>query len=209
MDALEAIETCRSIRRLRPDPVPQELLVDLVRYATCAPSAGNSQHWRFLVVTGEEERRWFRDMLVEALGVRLAWVPEEGDTSSAARNQRMYRSFILDFDKIPAFVLTTIENAFPSREAPDPQFMWSSVYAATQNLLLAARALGLGAAMTTNHKENEPAVRAYFAIPDDVGIGATVPIGYPVGRYGPLTRRPVEEVVNWGRWDRWEAPVAD
>lgn len=208
MDVLEAIQTCRSIRRLRPDPVPAETLVELVRYATCAPSAGNSQNWRFIIVNDETDRRWFRDMLVTAIGPRLEWIPADDDRSAAARNQRMYRSFILDFDKIPAFILTTIENVFPNPETPDPQFMWSSVYAATQNLLLAARALGLGAAMTTNHKENEPAVREHFGIPDDVGIGATVPVGYPIGKYGPLTRRPVDEVVTWNRWDRGEPPRA-
>lgn len=201
LDVLEAMETCRSIRRLRPDPVPDDLLMKLVEYATYAPSAGNSQNWRFIIVTDPEDRRWFRDMLVNAIGGRLSWVPEDGDMSPAARNQRMYRQFILEFDKIPAFILSTIENTFPSAEAPDPQFMWSSVYAATQNLLLAARALGLGAAMTTNHKENEPAVREHFGIPDNVGLGATIPIGYPIGRYGPLTRRPVAEVVRWNRWD--------
>lgn len=112
----------------------------------------------------------------------------------------MYRRFILEWDRIPAFVLTTIKDEFPSAEHPDPQFMWSTIYAATQNLLLAARALGLGAAMTTNHKENEPAVRERFGVPDNVGIGATIPIGYPEGRYGPLTRKPVDEVLFRNRW---------
>jgi nitroreductase len=201
MDVLEAMSTCRSIRRLRPDPVPPELLEELVRYATYAPSPGNSQLWRFILVTDPDDRRWFRDMLVDAVGPRMAWVPAEDDDSVKARNQRMYRRFIFEFDQIPALVITTVENAFPSAEAADPQFMWSSVFAATQNLLLAARALGLGAAMTTNHKENEPAVRARFGIPDHVGIGATVPVGYPIGRYGPLRRRPLEEVIAWNRWD--------
>ncbi|MEU9888870.1 nitroreductase family protein [Sphaerisporangium sp. NPDC051011] len=205
MNLLDAMSTCRSIRRLSPEPVPDDLLRELVRYATYAPSPGNSQLWRFIIVTDPEDRRWFRDMLVEAVGERVAWVPEDDDTSVRARNQRMYRRFILDFDKIPAFIITTVENAFPSAEAPDPQFMWSSVFAATQNLLLAARALGLGAAMTTNHKENEPAVRQRFGIPDNVGIGATVPIGYPVGKYGPLLRRPVGEVISWNRWGAVES----
>lgn len=200
LGVLEAMATCRSIRRLRPDPVPDDVLTELVRYATFAPSPGNSQRWRFVVVTDPADRRWFRDMLVDAIGERLAWVPDEDDRGVAARNQRMYRSFILDFDKIPAIILTTVTNDFPTAEEPDPQFMWSSVYAATQNLLLAARAMGLGAAMTTNHKENETAVRAHFGIPDSVAIGATIPIGYPIGRYGPLTRRPVVDVIAWNKW---------
>lgn len=200
MDVLEAMETCRSIRRFKPDPVPDELLERLVYYATRAPSAGNTQLWRFMIVTAEDDRRWFRDMLVDAVGPRLAPPPADDDQSQAARNARMYRRFILEFDRIPAFIITAVENAFPNAERPVEQFMWSTVFAATQNLLLAARALGLGAAMTTNHLENEPAVRAHFGIPDNVGLGATVPIGYPEGNYGPLTRRPVAEVVYRNRW---------
>lgn len=202
MDTFTAMETCRSIRRLKPDPVPDEVLEKLVYYATRAPSAGNTQLWRFLIVTAPEDRTWFRDMLAAAVGPRLPAMPATDDHSPAARNARMYRRFILEFDRIPALIITTIENAFPSAENPVAKFMWSSVYAATQNLLLAARAMGLGAAMTTNHLENEPAVREHFGIPDSFEIGATIPVGYPEGNYGPVTRRPAAEVIfreHWGR----------
>ena len=203
MDVLEAMETCRSIRRLKPDPVPDELLQQLVHYATRAPSAGNTQLWRFLIVTDPDDRRWFRDMLAEATKARLGDAPPpEDDHSQHARNTRMYRRFILEFDKIPAFIITAVENAFPNKERPVDQFMWSTVFAATQNLLLAARALGLGAAMTTNHLENERAVREHFGIPDNFGLGATIPIGFPEGRYGPVSRRPIAEVVFHDRWGR-------
>ena len=190
IDVFTAMETCRSIRRFKPDPVPDEVLEQLVHYATRAPSAGNTQLWRFLIVTDPDDRRWFRDMLVEAVSPRLPPAPTDDDMSQQARTSRMYRRFIFEFDRIPAFIMTTIHNAFPNADKPVPQFMWSTVFAATQNLLLAARGLGLGAAMTTNHLENEPAVRAHFGIPDDVGIGATIPVGYPEGHYGPVSRRP-------------------
>ncbi len=199
-DLFEAMETCRSIRRFRPDPVPDELLEKLVHYATRAPSAGNSQLWRFLIVTDPQDRRWFRDMLVEAVSPRLAAQPSDDDHSPAARNARMYRRFILEFDRIPAIVITTIRNAFPNADQPVPQFMWSTIFAATQNLLLAARGLGLGAAMTTNHLENEPAVREHFGIPDDYGIGATIPVGWPEGRYGPVSRGPASDVIFKNHW---------
>jgi nitroreductase len=96
--------------------------------------------------------------------------------------------FIFEFDKIPVFIITAIEDAFPSADEPDPHFMWSSVYLAAQNLLLAARAMGLGADMTASHLWDEPAVRQHFGIPENFHLGATIPIGYPEGRYGPLTR---------------------
>jgi nitroreductase len=135
-------------------------------------------------------------MLVEAVSPRLGdGDPPADDNSVDARNLRMYRRFILEFEKIPVIILTLVENAFPTAEAADVAFAWSSVYAATQNLLLAARGLGIGAAMTTNHLENEQAVREHFKIPDNWEIGATIPLGYPEGKYGPLTRNPVPEVM--------------
>ncbi len=199
IDLFEAMETCRAIRRLRPDPVPDELLERLVYYATRAPSAGNRQLWKFLIVTEHDDRRWFRDMLVDAIGVRYP-EPTEGDTSPAAHAQRRYREFIFGFDQAPVLILPLIENGFPNPQSPDVRFAWSSVYAATQNLLLAARGLGLGAAMTTNHLENEPAVREHFGIPPTFEIGATIPLGYPIGRYGSLTRNPVEPTMFRGRY---------
>ena len=199
IDLFEAMETCRSIRRLRPEPVPDETLVKLVHYATRAPSAGNSQLWRFLVVTCPDDRRWFRDMLVEAIGGKLP-KPAERDMSAAAHAQRSYRKFIYDYDQIPVIILTLIENDFPRSGTPDVRFAWSSVYAATQNLLLAARGLGIGASMSTNHLENEPAVRAHFGIPDNFEIGATIPLGYPIGRYGPLTRKDAADTMFRSRF---------
>lgn len=189
-DLFEAMETCRSIRRLSPDPLPDALIERLIHYATRAPSAGNRQLWKFLVVTAPQDRRWFRDMLVEAIGHRFPEPPAD-DPSPAAHGARRYRQFIFEFDRLPVLVLPLIENAFPNAHTPDVHFAWSSIYAATQNLLLAARGLGLGAAMTTNHLENEAAVREHFGIPAHFEIGATIPVGYPIGRYGPLNRQPV------------------
>lgn len=204
-DLFEAMETCRSIRRLKPDPVPDELIERLVHYATRAPSAGNSQLWKFLIVTDPDDRRWFRDMLVEAIGHKFP-EPAADDQSHAALGARRYRQFIFEFDQLPVLVLPLIKNAFPKPEAPDVHFAWSSIYAATQNLLLAARGLGLGAAMTTNHLENEPAVRDHFGIPADYEIGATIPVGFPIGRYGPLTRGPVAPTMLR---DRFGTPWAE
>ena len=200
MDIFEAMETQRAIRRLKPDPVPDELLQQLVHYATRAPSAGNSQLWGFLVVTDPAERTFFADLLRKGWEGRLAPEPDPADQSRAARAARGFRRFILEFDRIPAVIFPCIEDGYPPRGEPNPMFMWSTIYPATQNLLLAARALGLGAAMTTFHMVDEPAIKAHFAIPENVSIGATIPVGYPEGRYGPLNRKPDTEVTFWNRW---------
>ena len=105
-----------------------------------------------------------------------------------------------NFDQVPAIIFPCVEDGYPDADTPNPMFMWSTIYPATQNLLLAARALGLGAAMTTFQMADEAAIKAHFGIPDNVSIGATIPVGYPQGRFGPLTRKPVDEVIHWNSW---------
>ena len=198
MDIFEAMETCRAIRRLKPDPVPDELLQKLVHYATRAPNAGNRQIWGFLVVTDPAEKKFVGDVLRKFWEPRRP-EPEAGDTREL-RQARNFRNLALNFEKTPAIIFTCISNTYPNAENPHPWTRWSTVYPATQNLLLAARALGLGAAMTTFHTAGEDEIKEHFGIPENVFIGATIPVGYPEGRYGPVNRRPAEEVTHWNRW---------
>ena len=85
--------------------------------------------------------------------------------------------------------------------APREQFTWSALYPAAQNILLAARALGLGSVFTTLHATAEPTVREVLELPDGIRIAATIPIGWPEGVFGPLNRRPVEDFVHRNRWE--------
>ena len=196
MDLFEAIDSNRAMRRLKPDPVPRELLEKLVHAATRAPSAGNSQLWGFVVVTDRDDMRFLAEIVQRRMGTR-SW--PEGDDPQA-RLMRAVRYLVTHFDELPAVIFCCIRNAYPDAENPVPMTMWSSIYPATQNLLLAARGLGLGAAMTTFQVADEPAIKEHFGIPDDVHIGSTIPVGYPMGRFGPLGRKPLDEVLHWGRW---------
>jgi nitroreductase len=204
MELLEAMETCRAIRRLKQDPVPDELLEQLIYYATRAPNAGNSQLWDFLVVTGEEDRAFLGELFRTSWGrvVSEGWGQRRAEATTGvadARPRRTVSRLVAEFERVPAVVFTCVRNGYPAAD-PNEQFMWSTIYPATQNLLLAARGLGLGAVMTTLHLAAEEEVRAHFGIPEEVRIGATVPVGYPAGRYGPVSRKPVVEVMHWGRW---------
>jgi nitroreductase len=200
MDLFEAMETQRAIRRLKPDPVPEELLLRLVHYATRAPSAGNAQLWRFLIVTEQADREFLGDVVRRAFEPRIAPEPAADDNSPAARGTRTFRDFALHFERVPAAVLCCCEDGYPSFEEPQRIFTWSTIYPAVQNLLLAARALELGAAFTTFQIAGEPEIKERFGIPEQVFVGAVVPVGYPEGKYGPLSRVPVEEVTYWDRW---------
>ena len=196
MDLFEAMDTNRAMRRLKPDPVPRELLEKLVHAATRAPSAGNSQHWSFVIVTNREDMRFLGDILQRRLG-QFSRDPED---DAQGRMMRAVRYLIAHFHETPAVIFCCIRNAYPNAETPVRATMWSTIYPATQNLLLAARGLGLGAAMTTFQAGAEDEIKAHFGIPDDVYIGSTIPVGYPMGRFGPLGRKPIDEVLHWERW---------
>ena len=196
MDLFEALDTNRAMRRLKPDPVPRELLEKLVHAATRAPSAGNSQHWSFVIVTNREDMRFLGDILQRRLG-QFSRDPED---DAQGRMMRAVRYLIAHFHETPAVIFCCIRNAYPNAETPVRATMWSTIYPATQNLLLAARGLGLGAAMTTFQAGAEDEIKAHFGIPEDVYIGSTIPVGYPMGRFGPLGRKPIDEVLHWERW---------
>ena len=198
MDLFEAMETCRAMRRFKPDPVPRETLERLVHYAICSPTAGNSQLWSFLMLTEPADKEFFGGLIQKVMVPQLP--PDDVvDEAKGAGERRAFRHLIKNFHQVPAIILTCAMNGYP-REEPNPLFVWSTVYPATQNLLLAARALGIGTCMTTFHMLAEPEIRKHFGIPDNVHIGATIPLGYPEGRFGPLTRKPVAKVTHWGRW---------
>ena len=196
MDVFEAMDRNRAMRRLKPDPVPRELLEKLVHAATRAPSAGNSQLWGFVVVTDRDDMRFLAEIVQRRMAGR-SW--PEGDDPQA-RLMRAVRYLVTHFGEVPAVILCCIRNAYPDAENPTPMTMWSTIYPATQNLLVAARALGLGAAMTTFQVAAEDEIKARFGIPEDVHIASTIPVGYPLGTFGPVGRKPLEEVLHWGRW---------
>ena len=103
---------------------------------------------------------------------------------------------------VPALIIACLE--FPEQR-PDTFVAGAgaggSIWPGVQNLLLAARALGLGAAPTTLGLANRPAAKAVLGLPENIEPFCLIPVGYPMGRFGPVTRRPVSEIM---RWDRWE-----
>ncbi|MCB1749462.1 MAG: nitroreductase family protein [Gammaproteobacteria bacterium] len=228
----EVMYQCRAMRRLKPDPVPDEVLLQLVDCALRAPSGSNAQNWRFVVVTdGAQKRRlqavWQRTW---AFYLDAAASAELRGHEDAAGRERMVRAatWLVDhLDEVPAIVCVALapDEAF-ERALKAPATLWkavrhlglgatlrlfarapsinamaagSSAYPAVQNLLLAARALGLGAVITTQHFFVPGEFEAVLGLPRGTRLAALVPIGYPRGRFGPVTRPPVEDVVSWQR----------
>src|SRR5438270_12045006 len=195
----EALRTCRTVRRLRPDPVPDELLRKILTAATWAPSGGNRQPWRFLVVRDAERKRQLRELYLplwrtfsQAYTAHLSGLPAE----ARARQERMVGSadhLAEHFHEAPVIVVVCVhipELAITDAGLDRPSVVGgASIYPAVQNLMLACRAFGLGATLTTLLCLEEPKIRDLLAIPENWATAAYVPIGYPTGKgYGPLTR---------------------
>ena len=196
----EAIYTQRAIRKFLPQPVPQEVLRRVIEAATKAPSGTNRQPWAFVVVEDAAARRRIADALASHLAENDAMRTYfENGAKSDDRSERLMLSGALalaqNIGLAPALIIPCQHPA-----GPDRLMAGSSIYPAIQNLLLAARGLGLGTVLTGFQAGIEPLLREMLALPADTKPVALIPIGYPDAKFGPTRRKPVEEVLHWGKW---------
>jgi nitroreductase len=221
----EAIHTARALRKLKSDPVPEELLQRILEAAVCAPSAGNAQNWIFLVVRDAEQRRSLGAIYRKASQIAAAMYASRGRPPhmSEAEFQRMMSSGSYLWEHMGAAPVILIpcqsrprlprpqdlphdlRESYADEERYVERIRGASIYPAVQNIILACRALGLGTTITTNHIRCESEVRHILGLPQDVQTFAMMPIGYPLGNFGPVLRRPVREVAYA---DRWGNPLA-
>jgi nitroreductase len=199
-DLFEIIRSTRSMRRLKRDPVPSELIRKILEAGTCAPSGGNMQRWRFLVIRDAEIKRTVGAYYKRAWDEQVAPRYRSGEPAPGMNRDRFLR--LLDaaeylaahIHEAPVWIVPCLEGGTPTRTSG------SSIYPAVQNILLAARALGLGATLTTLYLSFEKEVSAALGLPPDVHSYALLPIGYPIGRFGPVRRVPLADVVFENRW---------
>jgi nitroreductase len=188
-DVFHIMHTMRAMRRLKPDPVPDELIEKILIAGTAAPNGGNSQRWRFLVIKDPDTKRQIQPYYRRAF--------EEVH----ARNLEAVEYLTDHFHEAPVWIVACLsagKNA--TRSTP------GSIYPAVQNMLLAARALGLGATLTARHLHFEKEVETILGLPEDMHSYAIIPIGYPMGNFGPTRRAPLSEVAYLDRWgEPWPA----
>lgn len=199
----DAMLTQRAIRRLKPDPVDDALVLRIIELALKAPTGSNAQNWEFIVV---------RDPAVKAkLGKynRQAWNIYGGIGRRMATRQgdpKMLK--ILDavqwqaehFEEIPVIVVACLRQVIPIWPPSATASLYGSIFPSVQNLLLAARAAGLGAALITLPLWSRFLARRALGLPFSIAPCAVIPLGWPKGKYGPTTRRPVGEVVSLDRY---------
>ncbi len=196
----EAIYSMRAIRRMRPDPISDEDLEIILDAARQAPNGGNAQPWHFLVVRDQAKRADLGALYHEAWWAKRADEGIEGPDHPAFENpvRRSAMRLADEIGDVPVMILlcATAPGAGTAQ----------SVIPSVQNMLLAARGLGIGGTITTLHPVVDERAKALFDIPDEAQIVYCVPLGFPRGRFGPLNRKPLRDIVSedaWGATPDW------
>jgi len=205
MSIFETIYNCRAMRRLDTREVPEDLLVKLVDAANQAPSGSNMQNGRWIVVRDANVRQQLADLNrkgVEAYIGPQASRPGSLPHQSEAKRKRMLDAVVWQMDhmhEIPALIIACMEFGQKVDAATMAQG-GGSIWPGVQNLLLAARALGLGAAPTTLGLLDHKAVAEVLKLPETMGAFCLIPVGYPMGKFGAVTRKPVAEIMRYDGW---------
>lgn len=200
-DVFEIMTSTRSMRRLKPDPVPDELIAKIIHAGAGAANGGNTQKWRFLVVKDPAIKKavqvWYKKAFDEVVGPRYASsAPPPGVTADKYKRQHGAVEYLTDhYHEAPVWIVACLEDGpNPNRSAG------ASVYPAVQNMLLAIRALGLGSTLTTRHLQFEKETEAALGLPPGVHSYAILPVGYPMGKFGPVGRGKLSEIVYQDKW---------
>jgi nitroreductase len=195
---LEGIRTTRAIRRLRPDPVPMALIRKVCEAGTFAPSGGNRQPWYFIAVTDPERRAFIAERYRKAFTGYIAPALAAAESPDYPESQRkvlkaaVYLAEHLHEAPVHLFVAGWTRRGRAQSEA---------LFPCIQNILLACRAVGLGASLTTVHRVFGRELDEYLGLPEELPSAALLPIGWPKGRYGRPERKSVEEKLFVDRFD--------
>jgi len=225
--------TCRAMRRLRPDPVPDDVLLQLVDAALQGPSGSNAQNWAFIIVKDPAQKRavqaiWRKTWTFYTSTFSHAEARPGEDVAQRARMTAAGTHMVEHLDTAPAIVFvgvkkdeafakvlqspSTVISAFRTFGALGTAKLVANggragaiadsgtAFPAVQNLLLAARALGLGAVLATPQLFVPGEFEALLGVPRTWTLHAVIPVGYPSGKFGPVKRPPPEAVVHWDRY---------
>ena len=206
MDFFDVVHTQRSIRRFKPDPVPQEAIWKMIDAAIRAPSGGNLQEWIWLVTQDQAKReiiaRAVREEF-ESAGMLEEMRRNTQEMEDPTRGRMLLQAikFIENVAAAPVLIIPCLVGITSPVSDARNLLAGSSIYGAVQNLMLAARAQGLGTVLTTFNSFIEETLRKEFHMPEEAVPVCIVPVGYPDGqRFGPTTRKPVESVTYWDDW---------
>jgi nitroreductase len=194
---LEGLRTTRALRRLRPDPVPRGLIRKVCEAGTCAPSGGNRQPWFFIAVTEPARRAWVAERYRRVFQAYIQPAVEAAkDPAYSKAKRRNMRAAIYLADHLHEVPVHLFVAGWTRRGQPQLQ----ALFPAIQNILLACRAVGLGASLTTVHTAFGKEVDEWLGLPANCPTCALLPIGWPRGRYARPERRSIDTCLFFERW---------
>ena len=197
----EAMETQRAIRRLKPDPVDDEIILRLIELALKAPTGSNGQNWEFIIVKDPTVKKGLARINRQIW--RLSGRIGRWRTRHDPKRRRILDAVLWQSDHLeeaPVILVACLKGRYIPFVHISASTYFGSIYPAVQNLLLSARAINLGAALTTIPIWNLFAARQVLDLPWSITPCAVIPLGWPMGHYGPTTRKPVHEVVSFDRF---------
>jgi nitroreductase len=212
----DAMFSARALRRLKPDPVPDEMISKIIEAGTQAASGGSEQHWLFVVVKDPAQRKRIAEIYPQALAVmgpylKTAKIPAH--LSEKQRNLIMKGAGYLfqHLAEVPVLIFACLkpqEGVDPAILPPEvlaqtgwtDRLLGASIYPAVQNMILACRALGLGTVLTFLHTLKEDDIKRVLGLPREISTYAMLPVGYPIDKFGPVKRKPVREVTCLDRY---------
>ena len=207
-NVFDIIRTTRTMRRLKTDPVADELIIKILDAGIRAANGGNSQTWHFVVVKDIEIKKavqvWYKKAFDEIIGPRYSTsAPPPGSTADKYKRQHAAVEYLTDhYHEAPVWIVACINHG----EGQPERMSGASIYPAVQNMLLAARALGLGASLTTRHMFYAEEADKALQLPKGMLSYAIIPIGYPMGNFGPTGRGNLADFVSLDRVGRgWDA----
>ncbi len=203
----DLVGNVRAMRRLKPDPVPETLIFKVLNAGVMAASGQNLQPWEFVLVDEPETRQWFadryRDAMLQRFGIAADQVVDRNDKLARQLKAVLYQ--MEHMQETPYLLFVCGKRDWPFKVAQEDRVgpappNYGAVYPCVQNILLACRAVGLGAALTTMHQVFEDELHEKLGIPTEYGVVVTMPIGWPMGNFGPVKRIPAEEKTHRNRW---------
>ncbi|HLZ72436.1 MAG TPA: nitroreductase family protein [Dehalococcoidia bacterium] len=196
----ETMRTAGSRRRFTPEPVSDEQVRALIEAAICAPNARNGQIWSFIAVREAETRAQIAAIYRQAwYDSMTAALQTPAGSEEEARDRRSWRYLADHMAEAPLLIFACLRGPAPS-EPPRAAYYYGSIFPAVQNLILAARGMGLGTTLTTVHKNREPQVREVLGVPESIDLVALIPVGRPVNPFTPVRRRPAAEFLHLEHW---------
>lgn len=196
----DAIDTQRAIRRFTSDVVSDGAVHRILEAAVRAPSGRNRQPWHFIVVRDAKTKRQIGSYYRRAC--ELAGIGREPIAGLSKRVNDSVTHLAYHMGDAPVLILACIEHSTDEGARTGGLVAGSSIYPAVQNLMLAARALGLGTTLTTVHTMFEDEIKSLLGIPANVQTAALIPLGHPSPeeRFGGSRRKPVADVTHFNRW---------